>query len=355
MQINAHIPLSEARAVLRSAYDLGWSEASARDLAPVYERVKRVIAPIEWPAHGPYIREINRLKKEKGAVILAHNYMTAEIFHGVADIAGDSLQLAIAATKVEQPIIVQCGVHFMAETSKILSPEKTVLIPDSRAGCSLASSIKADDIALMRKMHPGAPVISYVNTTAEVKAASDICCTSSNAVEIVNGVDSDVVIMTPDGYLAQNVAKQTNKKVVYWKGSCIVHERFTGAELRAYREAHDGVKIIAHPECPPEVLDEADFWGSTAGMINWVKDNRPQKVVMVTECSMSDNVASEVPETEFVRPCSLCPHMKRITLENILWSLHTMSEEVTLPADIIDRARLPIERMIAMTSKPKTQ
>jgi quinolinate synthase len=311
--------------------------------------VKSVIPAPDWAVHAPYIRAIERLKRDRDAVILAHNYMTPEIFHGVADIAGDSLQLAIEATRVPNQVIVQCGVHFMAETSKILNPEKTVLIPDSRAGCSLASSITAADVARLRAENPGAPVVSYVNTTAEVKAASDICCTSSNAAKIVNAMAGDTVIMTPDGYLAQNVARLTAKRIVYWQGACIVHEQFTAEELRAYREDNPGVVIIAHPECRPEVCEEADFTGSTAGMIAHVRKHRPEKVVMVTECSMSDNVAAELPEVEFIRPCNLCPHMKRITLENILWSLHAMTEEVVVAEEHLAPARRAVERMIALT------
>ncbi len=350
MFMNADTALQTARAELETTYDLAPSAAAMRDTAGIYDRVRSIIPEPDWMLHAPYVREINRLKKQKDAVILAHNYMTPEIFHGVADVSGDSLALAIEATKVDQQVIVQCGVHFMAETSKILNPGKTVLIPDSRAGCSLASSITARDVETLRKRHPGAPVVSYVNTTAEVKAASDICCTSANAVEVVNAQEGDTVIMTPDGYLAQNVAKLANKRVVWWDGACIVHERFTAEELRAYRESEPGVAIIAHPECQPDVVAEADFTGSTAGMINWVRKNRPEKVVMVTECSMSDNVAAELPDVNFVRPCNICPHMKRITLENILWSLHSGREKVTVPEHLIAPARRAVERMIALTA-----
>jgi len=351
MLMNATTPLSEARAQLARAYDLAPSETAARETRERYERVKSVVPEPDWLQFAPYIRAIERLKREREAVILAHNYMTPEIFHGIADVSGDSLQLAIEATRVPQPVIVQCGVHFMAETSKILNPEKTVLIPDSRAGCSLASSITAADVARLRAQYPGAKVVSYVNTTAEVKAASDICCTSSNALEVVEAMPGDTVIMTPDGFLARNIAAQSSKRIVWWEGTCIVHERFTAEELRAYRESDPGVVIIAHPECPPEVIEEADFSGSTAGMIGWVRKNRPEKVVMVTECSMSDNVAAELPETEFVRPCNICPHMKRITLENVLWSLHTMTEEVTVAEAHIEPARRAVEAMIALKER----
>jgi quinolinate synthase len=350
MRINASEDLRQARDALGRAYDLAPSLAAAKETRSLYDRVSRVIPEAEWATHAPYIRAINALKKQRDAVVLAHNYMTPEVFHGVGDIAGDSLALAVAATKVPQQVIVQCGVHFMAETSKILNPSKTVLIPDSRAGCSLAESITAPDIDAMRAQYPGAKVVSYVNTTADVKAASDICCTSANALQVVEAMPGDTVIMTPDGFLARNVARESNKRVVWWEGTCMVHERFTAEELRAYREADPETVIIAHPECPPEVIEEADFSGSTGGMIGWVRKNKPKKVVMVTECSMSDNVASELPETEFLRPCNICPHMKRITLENILWSLHTMSEEVTVPEHLIEPAARAVQGMIDLTA-----
>ncbi len=350
MRINAVTDMAEARATLGRAYDLAPSAAAARETRALYDRVARVIPEPDWVLHAPYVRAINALKKDRDAVILAHNYMTPEIYHGVADISGDSLALAIEATKVRQQVIVQCGVHFMAETSKILNPSKTVLIPDSRAGCSLAESITAADIADMRAQYPGAKVVSYVNTTAEVKAASDICCTSANAAQVVEAMPGDTVIMTPDGYLARNVANQVKKRVVWWEGACMVHERFTAQELRAYREADPETAIIAHPECTPEVVAEADFTGSTAGMINWVRKNKPRKVVMVTECSMSDNVAGELPGTEFVRPCNICPHMKRISLENILWSLHSMTEEVIVPEHLIAPAARAVQAMIDLTA-----
>jgi len=350
MFLNAQTKADAARAELAAHYDLEPSEAAMRDTDAQYQVVKDVIPAPDWMRFAPYVRAINALKKEKDAVVLAHNYMTPEIFHGVADVAGDSLQLAIEATKVRQQTIIQCGVHFMAETSKILNPQKTVLIPDSRAGCSLASSITAADIEKMRADYPGAQVVSYVNTTAAVKAASDICCTSSNALAIVEAQPGDTVIMTPDGYLAQNIAALSSKRVVYWEGACIVHEQFTAEELRAYRDSYPGVAIIAHPECPPDVVAEADFTGSTAGMIQWVKTNKPPKVVMVTECSMSDNVAAETPEVDFVRPCNICPHMKRISLENILWSLHSGTEEVTVDEALLEPARRAVERMIEVTN-----
>ncbi len=348
MLINATTHPAEARAELARSYDLAPSAAAARATADRYARVSRIIPEPDWQGYAPYIRAIGKLKAERDAVILAHNYMTPEIFHGIADFAGDSLQLAIQATKVPNRVIVQCGVHFMAETSKVLNPAKTVLIPDSRAGCSLASSITAADVEDMRRQYPGAKVVSYVNTTAEVKAVSDICCTSANALEVVEAMPGDTVIMTPDGFLARNVAAQSSKRIVWWEGTCMVHERFTAEELEAYREANPGVVIIAHPECPPSVIQAADFSGSTSGMISWVRKNKPQKVVMVTECSMSDNVAAELPETEFIRPCNICPHMKRITLENVLWSLHSMTEEVTVKEEYLEPARRAVEAMLAL-------
>ena len=325
---------------------LAFTREIADSTAPLYAKVAKVVPEIEWPVFAPHVAAINALKRKKNAVILAHNYMTPEIFHCVADFVGDSLQLAIEATKVKSDIIVQCGVHFMAETSKILNPHKTVLIPDSRAGCSLASSITAADVRLLRQRFPGVPVVAYVNTSADVKAEIDICCTSSNAVEVVESLNAPTVIFLPDQYLAKYVASKTKVKIIAWKGACEVHERFTGDELRAYREADPSVQIIAHPECPPDVLAEADFTGSTAHMINWVRTNHPKRVVMITECSMADNVQAELPDVEMVRPCNLCPHMKRITLPKILDSLIYLREEVTIDPAIAERARRSVERMI---------
>ncbi|MCP3406102.1 quinolinate synthase NadA [Bradyrhizobium sp. CCGB01] len=325
---------------------LEWTEEVAQATAPLYERVKHVIPAIEWPLMAPTIKAINELKQARGAVILAHNYQAPEIFHCVADIGGDSLQLAVEATKVKAGIIVQCGVHFMAETSKLLNPDKTVLIPDPRAGCSLAASITGADVRLLREKFPGVPVVAYVNTSAEVKAEVDICCTSSNAVQVVESLNAPSVIFLPDRYLATYVASKTDVKIIAWKGACEVHERFTGEELRAYREADPSVQIIAHPECPPDVLAEADFTGSTAHMINWVRERRPRRLVMITECSMADNVRAELPDVEMLRPCNLCPHMKRITLANILDSLLTLREEVTIDPALAARAKRSVERMI---------
>jgi quinolinate synthase len=329
---------------------LAYTSDVAAATAPLYAKVAHVIPEIEWPVHAPKIAAINRLKREKNAVILAHNYMTPEIFHCVADFVGDSLQLAREAAKTDARIIVQAGVHFMAETAKILSPEKKVLIPDPEAGCSLAASITAADVRLMRQKYPGLPIVTYVNTSADVKAESDICCTSSNAVDVVESIAAergvDTVIMIPDEYLAQNVAKQTRVRIVTWKGHCEVHERFSADDIRTLRAANPGVVVLAHPECPPEVIEEADFSGSTSGMIDFVAKRRPKRVVLMTECSMSDNVAVEYPDVSFVRPCNLCPHMKRITLDKILHALETGTVEVTVDPDIAARAKASVDAML---------
>ena len=332
--------------------ELAYTDAVARATRDLYAKVSSVIPEVEWPAYAPVIAEINRLKHEKHAVILAHNYMTPEIFHCVGDFVGDSLALAREAARTDAQIIVQAGVHFMAETSKILSPQKTVLIPSLEAGCSLAASITGADVRLLKQKYPGLPVVTYVNTSAEVKAESDVCCTSGNAVAVVERIAKDfgvdTVIMIPDKYLARNVAAKTGVKVITWEGACEVHERFTAQEIRDYRTAHPGIVVLAHPECPPEVVAEADFAGSTAAMINYVGSHKPQRVVLITECSMSHNVAVENPQTEFVRPCNLCPHMKRITLNGILHSLQTMTHEVIVDPIIAARAKAPIDRMLAV-------
>src|ERR1700758_2538355 len=325
---------------------LEWNEQVARETAPLYARIAKVVPPLEWPFFAPYVKAINALKRERNAVILAHNYQTPEIYNCVADVVGDSLQLAREATKADADVIVQCGVHFMAETAKILNPDKVVLIPDVKAGCSLAEAITAADVRLLRARFPGVPVVTYVNTSAEVKAESDICCTSSNAVEVVESLGAERVIFLPDEYLAKYVASQTAVKIIAWKGHCEVHERFTGDELRGYRESDPGLMIIAHPECPPDVLAEADFTGSTAKMIDWVRQRKPKRVVMVTECSMADNVQAELPDVAFVKPCNLCPHMKRITLPKILDSLVYLKEEVTIDPTIAEKARRAVERMV---------
>ena len=315
---------------------------------PLYDKVKRVIPPIEWPAFADDIDAILRLKRERNAVILAHNYQTPEIFHCVADIVGDSLALAREAMKTEAEIIVLAGVHFMAETAKLLNPQKRVLIPDAEAGCSLASSIAAADVRLLRERHPGAPVVSYVNTSAAVKAESDICCTSGNAKKVVESLGAARVIMLPDEYLARNVAAETGVEIIAWAGHCEVHERFTAAQIRELRAENPGVVVLAHPECPPEVVAEADFTGSTADMSGYVGKQKPAKVVLITECSMADNVSVHHPDVEFVRPCNLCPHMKRITLANIRSALEEMRHEVTIDPAVAGRARQAVERMLAV-------
>lgn len=316
--------------------------------APLYQRVKTVIPPIEWPVFADDIEAILALKRQRNAVILAHNYQTPEIFHCVADITGDSLALAREAMKVDAEVIVLAGVHFMAETAKLLNPDKTVLIPDPQAGCSLASSITAADVRLMRARHPGVPVVTYVNSTAEVKAESDICCTSGNAKKVVESLGVPEVIMLPDEYLAQNIARQTHVKIIAWAGHCEVHERFTAAEVRALRTDFPGVTILAHPECPPEVVAEADYAGSTAEMSAFVGREQPARVVLLTECSMADNISVHHPRVDFVRPCNLCPHMKRITLPKIRHALETMTHAVTIDPALVDRARRSVERMVAI-------
>ena len=318
-------------------------QASTSEL---YKSVSKIIPEVEWPFHAPLIHEINILKKEKNAVILTHNYQTPEIFHCVSDIVGDSLKLAYEARDSKADTIIVCGVHFMAETAKILSPNKKVLIPDMRAGCSLADSITADDIRLLKQKYPGVPVVTYVNTSAEVKAETDVCCTSGNAKLVVESLNTDKVIFLPDEYLAQNIANQTDVKIISWKGRCEVHERFTAKEILAYKDQHKDIVVLAHPECSPEVVEVSDFTGSTAGMSNYVKDRQPEKVIMVTECSMSDNVAIENPNVEFVRPCNLCPHMKRISLKKIYDTLRFDQHEVIVDNQIIDKARLSIDRML---------
>ena len=312
----------------------------------MYKKVSKVIPEMEWQFHSPYVEEINKLKKEKNAVILAHNYMTPEIYHCVADIVGDSLKLAQESQKTKADTIIMCGVNFMADTAKIMNPSKTVLIPDPQAGCSLAESITGKDVRLLKERYPGVPVVTYVNTSADVKAETDICCTSGNAVEIIESLGVDKVIFLPDEYLAKNVAKQTNVKIITWHGTCIVHERFIAKEIREYRKDNPGITILAHPECTPEVVAEVDFTGSTSKMSNYVKEKQPNKVLMVTECSMSDNVSVENPNVEFVRPCNLCPHMKRISLVKVLESLMLNIHEVKIDQEVIEKARLPIERML---------
>jgi len=315
---------------------------------PIYQKISKVMPEIEWSVHAPYIHRINQLKKEKNAIVLAHNYQTPEIYHGIADVAADSLALAIEAAKTSADIIVMAGVHFMAETSKLMSPEKKVLLPDMSAGCSLSSSVTGKDVRLLKEKYPGVPVVSYVNTSADVKAETDICCTSANAVKIVESLGVKKVIFLPDDYLAKYVASQTNVEIIAWKGICMVHDQFNEKEIFDIRERNPGIKIIAHPECPPEVIKASDFAGSTGGMIDYVKSNQPKKVMMVTECSMSDNIQVENPNVEFIRPCNLCPHMKKITLPKILDCLENETGEIIMDKETIEKARIPVERMTAV-------
>ena len=316
--------------------------------AELYEKVKSVIPPFEWSQFAPDVDAILALKRARNAVILAHNYQTPEIFHGVADIVGDSLALAREAMKTDAAVIVLAGVHFMAETAKLLNPARTVLIPDLHAGCSLAASITAEDVRLLRQRWPGVPIVTYVNSSAAVKAESDICCTSGNARKIVESLGVPKVIMLPDEYLAQNIARETGVEILTWAGHCEVHERFSADDVRQLRAGHPGIVVLAHPECPPEVVAEADFSGSTAAMADYVGRERPGRVVLMTECSMSDNIAALNPGIEFVRPCNLCPHMKRITLPKIRRALETMQHEVTIDPGIATRARLAVDRMLAV-------
>ena len=315
---------------------------------PIYQKISKVLPEIEWPVHAPYIHKINKLKKEKNAIVLAHNYQTPEIYHGVADLAADSLALAVEASKTSADIIVMAGVLFMAETAKLMNPHKKVLLPDMKAGCSLSSSITGKDVRLLKEKYPGVPVVSYVNTSADVKAETDICCTSANAVKIVKSLGVKRVIFLPDDYLAKYVAAQTDIEIIAWKGTCVVHEKFNENEINQIRKDNPGIKIIAHPECPPDVINASDFAGSTTGMIKYVEDHQPKKVMMVTECSMSDNVKIDNPNVEFIRPCNLCPYMKKITLPKILDCLENETGEIIMDSETIEKARISVERMTAV-------
>jgi len=315
---------------------------------PIFNKISKVVPEIEWKVHAPLIHKINKLKKEKNAVILAHNYQTPEIYHGIADFAADSLALAVEASKTKADIIVMCGVHFMAETAKLMSPDKKVLLPDMSAGCSLSSSITGKDVRLLKKKYPGVPVVSYVNTSADVKAETDICCTSANAIKVVESLGVKKVIFLPDDYLAKYVASNTSVEIISWKGTCIVHEQFTAKEINEIKKQNPGIVVIAHPECPPDVIGAADFAGSTSGMSEYVKKNQPKKVMMVTECSMSDNVQVENPKVEFIKPCNLCPYMKKITLPKILDCLEKESNEIVIKDNLIEKARLAVERMTSI-------
>jgi len=316
-----------------------------KSTAEIYQKISKYIPDIEWKVHAPLIEKINKLKKEKNAIILAHNYQTPEIYHGVADVAADSLALAIEASKTSADIIIMAGVHFMAETAKLMNPNKKILLPDMNAGCSLSTSITGDDVRLLKKTYPGVPVVSYVNTSAEVKAETDVCCTSANAIKVVESLKVDKVIFLPDQYLAKYVQTNTKVKIISWNGTCVVHEKFTAKEINDIREANPGIKIIAHPECPPDVIQVSDFAGSTTGMAKYVKDNQPKKVMLVTECSMSDNVSAENPNVEFIKPCNLCPYMKKINLEKILDCLENETNEIFIDEKIAKAARRSVLRM----------
>lgn len=337
---------------MMSAQPLAYTDDVASATKPIYDKLSRQYAPEQWETLAPYIFEINRLKKEKNAIILAHNYMTPDVFFGVGDITGDSLMLAQQAAKTDADIIVQCGVHFMAETAKVLCPDKKILTPDPLAGCSLSESITAEDVRALKAKYPGVPVITYVNTSAEVKAESDVCCTSSNALKIVNALGReghDTVIMTPDKFLAQNVAAETDVKVIFWEGTCMVHERFTPQDIIDMRKTYPDIVVLAHPECPPDVMAEADYAGSTAQMDTYINEKHPKRAMLMTECSMSDNIAAAHPEVEMIGTCQMCPHMKRITLPKILKCLQDESPEVLIPADIIERAKISVNRMLELS------
>ena len=319
-----------------------------KETDPIYEKVRKVIPEIEWSFHAPLIHKINMLKKEKNAVILAHNYQTPEIFHGIADIAADSLALAVEAAKTKADIIVLCGVHFMAETAKLMNPNKKILLPDMGAGCSLASSITGKDVRMLKEKYPSVPVVTYVNTSAEVKAESDICCTSANAVKVVESLGVDKVIFLPDQYMAKYVQSKTKVQIISWIGTCIVHEKFSAQEIKDIKKQNPGIKVLTHPECPPEVIAASDFTGSTSGMSRYVKNNQPKKVMLVTECSMSDNVQVDNPNVQFIKPCNLCPYMKTISLPKVLDCLEKETNEILIPEIIIKKAQRAVERMVAV-------
>jgi quinolinate synthase len=348
---------------------------SAPTVEATYEQMKRMLSRIvpdfEIRYKAELVHEINRLKEERGAIILGHNYMEPALYHTVPDIVGDSLELARKAAETDRDPIVFCGVRFMAETAKILSPERTVLLPAKKAGCSLAESITARDVRELRRKYPGVPVVTYVNTYADVKAETDICCTSSNAAKVVESVDSDRVIFLPDEYLAKNVARDTGKKIIFptrvprsgsrgpdnleydligWHGRCEVHEQFTVEDIENIRRQFPDVVVLSHPECSEDVVAASDFSGSTSRMIQYVKETAAPRYLLLTECSMGDNIIAENPEKEMVRLCSVrCPHMNEITLEDTLNALENNQYVIEVPEDIIRRARRSVERMLEIS------
>ncbi len=337
----------------------------------LYQRLNKLMPEAEIRLKAELAVQINQLKKERNAVILGHNYMEPALFHSIPDFKGDSLELARRAAETDQDIIVFCGVKFMAETAKILNPQKTVLLPAEKAGCSLAESITAQDIRLLREKFPGVPVVSYVNTYAEVKAESDICCTSGNAKAVVESLESDSVIFLPDEFLAANVARETGKHIIFptkmkdwpnvhfendldyqiigWHGRCEVHELFTVEDIENARRLYPDVVVLAHPECPPEVTAKADFAGSTSAMIKFVEEHDAPHYLLLTECSMGDNIMAAHPEKEMLRLCThRCPHMAEITLEDTLEALKQTRYVIEVPEDIRKRAERAVRRMIEL-------
>ncbi|MFZ5657180.1 MAG: quinolinate synthase NadA [Pseudomonadota bacterium] len=321
------------------------------DLEQRYADLVRTLEPLlpclEIPFHLAWIDAIGELKRQRGAVVMAHSYQSPEIFHGIADVTGDSLALAQAAADCEADTIVLCGVHFMAESAKVLAPGKRVLIPDPEAGCSLAASITAADVRALRSRYPGVPVVTYVNTSAAVKAESDACCTSANALQVVEAMGAERVIFLPDRYLGENIAKQTDVELILWDGACEVHERFTAEDARDVRRRFDA-RIVAHPECTPAVTAEADFVGSTSAMGAWLEKEKPGRVALITECSMADNLRARFPDVQFIKPCNLCPHMKRITLQNVYECLRDLRHEVDVEPQVAEGARRALARMLAI-------
>ncbi len=317
-------------------------------MAALYKRLEKVVVPEAWEGMAADITAIRALKKEKNAVVLAHNYMTPEVYFGVADVTGDSLALAREAAAMQVDVIVCAGVHFMAETAKLMNPSRIVLAPDLQAGCSLADCITPQDVRALRTKYPDLPIITYVNTSAAVKAECDICCTSGNAKKIVESLGVPEVVMVPDEYLAQNVARQTSVTIIPWHGHCEVHEQYAPQEIAALRRAHQGITIIAHPECPPDVVAQADFSGSTVNMSDWVAAHHPRHVMLLTERSMSDNAAVDHPAIDFVRPRLSCPYMKLITLASIRRALETMTYSIEIEEAIAAPARRAVERMVAV-------